>query len=264
MIRPQKKLSTLKYFLVYNFKLLFEVIQKGIKQKRCLFCEDITFNDEAVCTPCKQDLPWNNFHCSLCALPLPTANLADRKQAITITCGECITTPPPFSSTIACFRYDTPINKAIQQLKYNHKQYFATLLAGYLASIVRLKYQDTALPSCLIPVPMHKAKLKERGFNHANLISQKLSQRLSIPNHLSVLHKVNSTPAQTGLNKQQRTRNLKGAFQLNGDVTGLHVALVDDVVTTRATSDLLCQLLIDAGAKRVDVWCVARTEKHRG
>ena len=110
---------------------------------------------------------------------------------------------------------------------------------------------------------MYKGKLKERGFNQALIISQKLSNQLSIPTNATILQKVKSTPSQTGLNKLQRKRNLKGAFILKESVVGQHIALIDDVMTTRATSDLLSQLLIDAGAERVDVWCIARTAKHK-
>ena len=263
MIKPTKKLSTLNFFLVYSFKLLLETVQRDIKQKRCLFCDDTTYNSEAICPPCNQDLPWNTFHCSLCALPMPAANATDNKQALTIACGECIATPPPFTSTVASFRYDTPINKSIQLFKYNRKQYFGTFLANCLVKTIVQKYQNAPLPSCIVPVPMHKDKLKERGFNQAQLISKKLSRALSIPSDSNILQKIRPTPPQTGLNKKQRTRNLKGAFHLTTSIAGQHIALVDDVVTTRATSDLLCQLLIDAGAKRVDVWCIARTEKYR-
>jgi len=263
MIRLTAKLSTLKLFLVYNFKSFIKAINKGIKQKRCLFCDETTYNTEAVCPPCYQDLPWNTYHCSQCALPVPEPQKTINKQSLNIVCGECISAPPPFTTTVASFRYDIPIDKAIQILKYNHKQYFATLFANLLTTTIHQAYQDTPPPSCLIPVPLHKDKLKERGFNQAQLISHKLSQLLSIPSNSNILQKVRSTPSQTGLNKLQRTRNLKGAFHLTGTVTGLHIALVDDVVTTRATSDLICQLLMDAGAKRVDVWCIARTAKYR-
>ncbi|MFT6123486.1 MAG: ComF family protein [Oleiphilaceae bacterium] len=263
MIRFTAKLSTLFSILVYNFKSFIEVIQKGIKQKRCLFCNETTYNDEAICSPCYQDLPWNTHHCTRCALPLPKPQETANKHELNIACGECISAPPPFTSTVASFCYDTPIDKAIRILKYNRKQYFATLFAQCLAPRIQLLYLDTALPSCLIPVPMHRSKLKERGFNQAQLISKKLSQLLSIPSNVTILQKTKSTPPQTKLNKLERTKNLKGAFKLMGSVTGLHIALVDDVVTTRATSDLLAQLLIDAGAERVDVWCIARTAKHR-
>jgi len=263
MIRFTAKLSTIIYFLVYNFKSFIKAIQKGIRQKRCLFCDESTYNSEAVCSPCYQDLPWNVHHCSQCALPLPALQKTNPKHPISIVCGECISTPPPFTSTVASFCYATPIDKAIQKLKYNHKQYFASIFANFLTTTIHQQYQGTPLPSCLIPVPMHKSKLKTRGFNQALLISQKLSKRLSIPTNATILQKVKSTPSQTGLNKRQRTQNLKSAFRLKGPVEGLHIALIDDVVTTRATSDLLSQLLIDAGAERVDVWCIARTAKHK-
>ncbi|MFT7372384.1 MAG: ComF family protein [Oleiphilaceae bacterium] len=267
MIRLTAKLSTLKLFLVYNFKSLVVKILKDIKKKHCLFCDETTYNTEAICCPCYQDLPWNTHHCSRCALPFPTtikaAKKATNKHAIRFECGECISAPPPFTATVASFRYETPVDKAIQMLKYHRKQYFATLFTYFLATTIKQSYQGTTLPSCLIPVPMHRSKLKARGFNQAQLISHKLSRLLSIPSNSDILHKIKSTPAQTGLSKIERIRNLKGAFRLTDSVAGLHIALVDDVVTTRATADLLCKLLIDAGAKRVDVWCIARTSKHR-
>jgi len=263
MIRFTAKLSTLKLFLVYNFKSFIRTIKKGIKQKRCLFCDETTYNNEAVCSPCYQDLPWNTYHCSQCALPLPTLQKPTNKPALNIVCGGCISVPPPFTTTIASFCYEVPIDKAIQRLKYNQKQYFASIFASFLAKMIHQQYQYSPLPVCLIPVPMHKDKLKERGFNQALLISQKLSKQLSIPTNATILQKIKSTPSQTRLNKLQRTRNLKGAFTLKETVVGQHIALIDDVVTTRATSDLLSQLLIDAGAKRVDVWCIARTAKHK-
>jgi ComF family protein len=263
MIRFTAKLSTLKLFLVYKFKLFFSAIEKGIKQKRCLFCDETTYNTEAVCSPCYQDLPWNTYHCSQCALPLPTPQQPANKPTESIVCGGCISVPPPFIATVASFCYDIPVDRAIQKLKYNQKQYFASIFASFLAKTIHQHYQDTPLPSYLIPVPMHKDKLKERGFNQALLISQKLSKQLSIPTNETILKKVKPTPSQTGLNKKQRTRNLKGAFTITKSVVGQHIALIDDVMTTRATSDLLSQLLMDAGAKRVDVWCVARTAKYK-
>jgi ComF family protein len=249
--------------MVDNFKSLIKAILKGIKQKRCLFCDETTYNDQAICLPCFQDLPWNTHHCSRCALPLPKLQDANNKPILNIACGECISEPPPFTSTLACFRYDIPVDKAIRILKYNRKQYFATLFAHFLAPKVQQFYQVEPLPSCLIPVPIHRSKLKERGFNQAQLLSQKLSRILSIPSYSNFLQKTKPTPPQTGLNKLERTRNLKDSFKLTANVSGMHIALVDDVVTTRATADLLSQLLINAGAERVDVWCIARTAKHR-
>ena len=262
MIRPTAKLSTLKFFLVDNFKSFLNIFLNSIQQKSCLFCDETTFNKAAICSPCYADLPWNTNHCSICSLPLPNPTTASSQRSPKIVCGECISSPPPFNIIIASFRYDIPIGKAIQMLKYHRKRYFATLFAHFLSASVRQAYQHTDLPDCLIPVPMHRTKLKLRGFNQAQLISQKLSRQLSIPHHLTTLQKIKPTPSQTGLSKTERIRNLKKSFGLTDSVKGLHIALVDDVVTTKATSELLCTLLINAGAKRVDVWCIARTAKH--
>ena len=261
MIRLRKKLSTLNHYLVYNSNSILSAISKGIQQKRCLFCDETCYNKNDICLACQHDLPWNECYCRQCSLPMPTSSR--NKQTFGMICGECISTPPPFNKTVAPFRYEIPVNKAIRILKYQQKLYFAKAFTHFLADAIDQQYQKDSRPNCLIPVPMYKDKLKERGFNQAQLISKQLSQLVSIPTHESILQKIKSTPAQTGLNKTQRTQNLKGSFQLNESVSGLHIALVDDVVTTRATSDLLCKLLINAGAKRVDVWCIARTAKYR-
>lgn len=272
MIRFTEKLSTRNYFLVDKLSSIIEAFRQGIKQKRCHFCDDSTFNDEAICTPCYCDLPWNTDCCSRCALPMnirttdiSNINTQDssNNKPFKLVCGECISNPAPFTLAIACFRYEVPIGKAIQLLKYSHKRYFAIFFARLLTKRIQQEYIDTPIPSLLLPVPMHKKKLKERGFNQAFLISQQLSKSLSIPTNTQILQKVRSTIAQTGLDKRQRMQNLKGAFTITKPISGLHIALIDDVMTTRATADLLCKLLLDAGAQQVDVWCIARTAKYR-
>lgn len=263
MIRFTTKLSTLILFLVYSSKKTLIILLKGIKEKRCLFCGEVSSEAQPICPHCYQDLPWNTFPCSRCALPLPKPNPINQQQIFNIECGECIAVSPVFTQTVACFQYDTPIDKAIHLLKYRHKLYFATLFSYQLAKKIKETYPPNMLPSLLIPVPMHHSKLKRRGFNQAQLISQKISRQLSIENNPTILQKVIATPPQTGLSKVERVRNLRNAFHLSDSVVGLHIALVDDVVTTRATIEILGKLLVDAGAKRVDVWCIARTPKHR-
>ena len=267
MIRLTAKLSTRKSFLVDKLNSILEAFRQEIRQKRCHFCDDSTFNDEAICTHCYDDLPWNYNCCNQCALPMNISNMntqnTSNNKPFKFVCGECISSPAPFTLAIACFRYEVPIGKAIQLLKYNQKRYFAIFFAKLLAKRIQQEYIDTPLPSLLLPVPMHKKKLKERGFNQALLISQQLSKSLRIPTNTQILQKVRPTVAQAGLDKRQRMQNLKGAFTITKPISGLQIALIDDVMTTRATADLLSNLLIDAGAKRVDVWCIARTAKHR-
>lgn len=261
-------LSTKKNKVVDRLKAIYFVLHKGLRQKRCLFCDEAAVSDQLsghespVCRPCQHDLPWNKYSCSRCALPMNKA-LSAPTPSNTILCGECISSPPPFNRAIASFRYELPVDRAIQILKYNKKRYFAHLFGEFLAENARQAYADKAFPAMLIPVPMHRKKQKKRGFNQALLLSQQLSKSLSIPTHAKLLQKNSATNSQATLNKHQRMQNLKGAFTISRPVKGLYIALVDDVMTTRATADYLSRLLIDAGAAKVDVWCVARTAKFR-
>ncbi len=262
MIRFIKNLSTKNIFLVDKLSLILDSILQGFNQKRCHFCDETTYNSEAVCSPCYSDLPWNNTCCNRCSLPMNFQNTPNSAPS-GLVCGECISSPPLFSLAVTCFRYEIPINRAIRMLKYNQKRYFATFFARLFVKNIQQKYLCEPLPDLLIPVPMHQKKQKIRGFNQSLLISQQLSKSLSIPTNTQILQKIKETNAQAGLDKRQRMKNLQGAFNIIKPVSGLHIALIDDVMTTRATIDLLSKLLIDSGVKRVDVWCIARTAKNR-
>ena len=121
-------------------------------------------------------------------------------------------------------------------------------------------------PDVLLPVPLSTARQRQRGYNQCAMLGQWLSDRLDIPCQAHWLLRTLDTPAQQALDAKTRKRNLLNAFALAPDaqVRGLHVALVDDVLTTGATAQSLALVLLKAGAKRVDVYCLARTPKPDG
>ena len=118
-------------------------------------------------------------------------------------------------------------------------------------------------PALLLPVPLADKRQRQRGFNQAGLLAQWLSALLQLPQQAHWLQRIVDTPAQQQLDAATRKRNLRQAFALSADsqISGLHVALVDDVLTTGATAESLARLLKKAGAARVDVYCLARTPK---
>lgn len=256
MISKLNDLSTGFYFLVDRLKQLNAEINARYPSKACHFCDELTYSDQWLCTDCHADLPWNDKCCERCALPL-TSPLTH------LLCGECQTTPPAFTLGISAFRYELPIDRAIQLLKYSNKRYFACMFAQLLSETVRTRYDASELPKVLIPVPIHRSKLKTRGFNQALLLSKQLSKKLKIPVDNNVLLKVIPTSSQANLNKAKRMRNLQGSFALQGEFRAQHVALVDDVMTTQATAEILAKLLLANGVKRVDLWSIARTAKLR-
>ncbi|MGZ3015459.1 phosphoribosyltransferase family protein, partial [Pseudomonas aeruginosa] len=114
-----------------------------------------------------------------------------------------------------------------------------------------------------LPVPLAPRRERRRGFNQAQQLAERLAGELDLHCDPHSLRRVLDTPAQQGLDATVRRRNLRHAFALApaSDVRGLHLALVDDVLTTGATTEHLSRLLRRAGAARVDVYCLARTPK---
>lgn len=119
-------------------------------------------------------------------------------------------------------------------------------------------YQDKPLPDLILPVPLHRLRLRERGFNQALEIARPITKRLRIPIDKHSLQRIRHTRPQTGLKAPEREVNLKNAFKTIRDFSGKHIALLDDVVTTSSTINACSQALMDAGAKQIDIWCCAR------
>jgi ComF family protein len=115
----------------------------------------------------------------------------------------------------------------------------------------------------LVAMPLHPARLRQRGFNQSHEIAKALSRRLGIPLAAEACLRTRDTTPQASLPWKERTRNIRGAFACHGNVSGKRIAVVDDVMTTGASLDELARTLRRAGAARVEAWVVARTlEKH--
>lgn len=229
-----------------------------LKNKQtCLLCDETT-NDTsfALCAPCERELPWLGDHCQVCALPLPMAHL---------TCGHCLKHPPAFHQVIVPWTYRFPVDSLISRFKHQAKWPFGRLLAELLGQFLHYRFDNTELtrPDKLLPVPMADKRLRQRGYNQAAMLAQWLSPQLSITCDETVLLRPRETLAQQDLDAKARQRNLRSAFTLadGACVKGLHLALIDDVLTTGATANSLARLLIKAGARQVDVYCLARTPK---
>jgi len=112
-------------------------------------------------------------------------------------------------------------------------------------------------------MPLHPARLRQRGFNQSLMLAAGLSKALQIPLNTRHCQRVRDTPHQTGKTARQRRRNIKGAFQFVNKAQYRHLAIVDDVVTTGSSVRELTRQLKRAGVQRVDVWSLARAGKTR-
>lgn len=224
---------------------------------RCLLCLGrATGQADCLCNGCLEDLPWLGPACQRCALPLPNSGL---------TCGQCQRRPPAFIRTVAPFLYSFPLDSLIPAFKYHSQLSYGRLLARLLTQAVLHHYQEHELnwPDALLPIPLHRARQAQRGYNQAFELARPLARQLKLPLDRTNLRRQRSTTSQQGLNAKTRQQNLQHAFvcQHPDRVIDQHLALIDDVVTTGTTANEAARTLLDAGAASITIWCVARTDR---
>ena len=200
-----------------------------------------------LCEGCLNDLPFNRHACQCCGIPLPGPGL--------LLCGPCAKKPPAADRTLALFRYDEPVRTLVHEMKFRNRFACIRLFGQLLAQAIP---QDQAVPEALIPVPLHRRRYVERGYNQSAEIARQLSTHLSIPLVLGHCARVRDTTPQSDLPAEERRRNLRNAFIVRGLRRFRHVAVVDDVVTTATTVNEMAKTLKRAGVERVDVYAIAR------
>jgi ComF family protein len=159
---------------------------------------------------------------------------------------------PPFSKVIFYGLYEGILAEAISQMKFHGLKRLSKTLGTLLL--------DLELPVIdgILPVPLSVKGLRERGFNQALLMARVLSKSLQVPLFMDILWKKKETLPQIGLSKKERSTNLKKAFEVKGNIKGLRLLLVDDVMTTGATVTECSKVLMNAGAQEVIVLTLAR------
>jgi ComF family protein len=217
--------------------------------QRCELCAGVS-GSELVCNACMRDLPWASSACPVCALPTSGGSV----------CGHCLSDPPPFDATIAAFSYAFPIDRLIHSLKYQGRLALAEWCAdAILARRERANIAISPRPHRLIALPLAVERQRERGYNQALEIARVIATRTGIPLLARGFSRVRTTPPQAALPWTERAQNVRGAFECDLDLSGLTVALVDDVMTTGASLAEAGKILKASGAVSVENWVVART-----
>ncbi len=219
---------------------------------RCLLCGAAGTEGIDLCTDCAAELPRNRSCCARCALPLATP---------AALCGECQRRAPPWDAAWAPFRYGWPLDRLETRYKFG-----ADLAAGrVLSTLWRREPCPVELPQLVLTVPLHRRRLRQRGYNQALELARPLARQLGVPLRHDALQRLRPTHAQTELDAVGRRRNVRGAFALReGVALPAHVAILDDVMTTGATVAECARVLRRAGVQRVDVWALARAPSPRG
>ena len=213
--------------------------------RACLLCGATAKGP--VCDGCFAELPrLAGPACPVCAEAMTTPAAA---------CGHCLRTKPAFDATIAALRYGFPVDRLVQDLKFAHRLAIADFFARSLLT--------GAHPSgtLIMPVPLSKPHLRERGFNQALEIARPLARALGLAIDTTSLIRPRATLPQSRLPWRARQANVRHAFACTRDLTGETVIVVDDVMTTGATLDAVARTLKNHGAARVCNWVATRALK---
>jgi ComF family protein len=194
--------------------------------------------------------------CDRCAEALPVLGPACPGCALPSGC-ECARRPPPWSRAVAAWRYDFPLDRLVQDLKYGGRLALAEPLGDGLARAAR-HLRCAPLPDALVPLPLSPLRQRSRGFNQAQLLAARVAQHLGVP-ILRGLARCRDAGPQAALPLTERDANVRDAFRGTDALRGLRVAVVDDVMTTGATLAAAARAARGAGALDVEVWALART-----
>jgi len=210
-----------------------------------------------ICRACQQDLAQNNPACYQCGIPLPAAESNSR-----LCCADCLQSPPGFTRALAPFLYQWPLDRLVQAFKFQGDLVVGRVLSGLMQENIE-NLANAAVPDAIIPIPLHRSRQQQRGFNQAGLLAADLAKGLGIPLHENILLRGKLRLPQAELDAKARKKNIRGVFALNPGAEKLpaHVVLVDDVMTTGSTLSEAARVLLVSGVERVDCWVIARAPK---
>lgn len=224
---------------------MFAKIFHALLPVRCLLCSASA--RRGFCAACSELLPWNIIACERCGTNIPEVGI----------CGACLACSPHYDIAIIPFNYLSPIAPYIKMLKYHNQLKIANALGAMIAR--RVWQHNATPPDIIVPIPLHKRRLRTRGFNQAAEIAAAIGRDLGIKVSHNILTRIKNTRPQVGLTTRQRLKNVRGAFVANPKNQYQHIALVDDVVTSGGTVNAAARTLKKAGVQQISVWAAAKT-----
>jgi len=226
----------------------------------CCFCHQKTDTGRDLCRFCQTHLPRisqkltnsGSTVCLQCGLEWPWQE--EQQQ-----CANCAKFQSAIDQIICPYLYGFPIDQLIGRLKYSHHLATGRLLGSLLAEQVGAKLKKAEYPDFLLPVPLNSERYRVRGFNHALEIARYCGKELNIPVLVNASGRHIDTGSLAGLSRAERGLRIRGAFWVSESLRGARVAIVDDVLTTGATSGELATELLDSQVDDIQLWVVART-----
>ncbi len=217
----------------------------------CLCCEK-KISQDYLCRECEEKIVF---------LPPPRCRYCLRPLGINSSgsCQECSKKIYPYQRLISATVYKEPMTSLIHLFKYKNCDY----LAGFLSELmVRYLVKTGFNPNkhqIIAPVPLHKDKLKIRGYNQAGLLSKLLSNHFKISFRDDIIGNTDIRPSQTKLPKQKRGKNVQGVFVVREDLQNKNIILVDDIFTTGSTASACSRVLKEKGAGNITVLTLSKT-----
>jgi ComF family protein len=243
----------------YFFPALWQGVLSLLFPRHCVLCGESLEPGYllCLCPACWGGLPRvTQPFCPKCGRPIRGRTAVPFDTA----CGECRLEERRFRVCRSAGVYEGRLKECVHMLKYEKKRELARTLGLFMAEVVGPEIRGVNYGG-IVPVPMHRRRLRERGFNQALLLAQEMGRRTGIPVLRRVLRRSEAHAPQSTLSRAERLESVKGAFELRdeGKVCGKHLLLMDDVFTTGATAEECVRVLLRGGAMAVDIVTLARS-----
>jgi ComF family protein len=223
--------------------------------KRCPFCDGVIPPGWQICDDCtgKAELVTEPV-CKRCGKPIENS----RREY----CGDCERKKHFYDAGKAVFVYQGAVQRSLYRFKYANRREYASFY-GEMACIQYARWISTLGIEAVIPIPLHRKRRQERGYNQAELLADEIGRRMGIPVEKKLLLRCLNTRPQKELDDRERKKNLKKAFIITQNIVQLRkVLLVDDIYTTGSTVDAAAECLKKSGIQKVYVLCISIGRGH--
>ena len=224
---------------------LFDRAVDVIFPRRCPICDDaVDTVGELICRECQSRVKIiREPYCMKCGKPV----ISDAQRI----CRDCETTQHSFNRGRAAFCYDETMKDSIYRFKYGRRKEYADYYSNQMVMLMKDQLKSWQ-PDALIPIPIHKKRFKQRGYNQAQLLAERIAGDTGIPMRADILLRDEDTKVQKNLTAADRQNNLKKALKIGVDVVKLkNIVIVDDIYTTGSTIDAAASILHDAGVENI-------------
>jgi len=230
--------------------LIFTHLGAFLDPGLCPGCGHNLDNLQVFCEICLQKLNRINHPCTLCG---------NENRNADQVCAACLYDPPRWQHLIAPLQYQGLTRELLMRFKFSESLELAN---SVIKTTIDSFVAQTPRPEVLIPVPLHRQRLMQRGYNQAFEIAKLLSRELAIPVDTKCLQRIRPTQAQAGLSAYKRQKNILKAFKASNQDDYQHVAVIDDIVTTGSTANEVTKTLHRVGIEFVEIWGLARVAKY--